>query len=70
MKMSNIFKGAMVGVLALSMASCQDFLNRPTEDNYNVDNFYKTDDLDLEDLTKDFEAMDLSSKIGGVTAAK
>ena len=44
MKMSNIFKGAMVGVLALSMASCEDFLNRPTEDNYNVDNFYKTDD--------------------------
>ena len=34
----------MVGVLALSMASCEDFLNRPTEDNYNVDNFYKTDD--------------------------
>ena len=44
MKLQNIFKGAMVGVLALSMASCQDFLNRPTEDNYNVDNFYKTDE--------------------------
>ena len=44
MKLNNIFKGAMVGVLALSMASCEDFLNRPTEDNYNVDNFYKTDD--------------------------
>ena len=43
MKLSNIFKGVMVGVLALSMASCQDFLNRPTEDNYNVDNFYKND---------------------------
>ena len=44
MKLKNIFKGAMVGVLALSMASCQDFLNRPTEDNYNVDNFYKNDE--------------------------
>ncbi len=44
MKLINIFKGAMVGVLALSMVSCEDFLNRPTEDNYNVDNFYKTDD--------------------------
>ena len=44
MKLSNIFKGAMVGVLALSMASCHDFLNRPTEDNYNVDNFYKNDE--------------------------
>ena len=44
MKINNIFKGAMVGVLALGMASCQDFLNRPTEDNYNVDNFYQTDE--------------------------
>ena len=43
MKLSNIFKGVMVGVAALSVASCQDFLNRPTEDNYNVDNFYKND---------------------------
>ncbi len=32
--------------------------------------FYKTDDIDLKTLTKDFEAMDLSSKIGGVTTAK
>ena len=44
MKLNNIFKGVMVGALALSMASCQDFLNRPTEDNYNVDNFYQNDD--------------------------
>ena len=43
MKLNNIFKGAMVGVLALSMVSCEDFLNRPTEDNYNVDNFYQND---------------------------
>ena len=43
MKIKNIFKGAMVGALALSLASCQDFLNRPTEDNYNVDNFYQND---------------------------
>ena len=44
MKLENIFKGAMVGVLALSMCSCQDFLNRPVEDSYNVSNFYKTDE--------------------------
>ena len=44
MKLNNIFKGVMVGALALSMTSCQDFLNRPTEDNYNVDNFYQNDD--------------------------
>ena len=43
MKLKNIFKGAMAGVLVLSMASCEDFLNRPTEDNYNVDNFYQND---------------------------
>ena len=43
MKLKNIFKGMMVGAAALSLASCQDFLNRPTEDNYNVDNFYQND---------------------------
>lgn len=44
MKLNNIFKGVMVGVLALSFVSCEDFLNRPTEDNYNVDNFYQNDE--------------------------
>ena len=34
----------MVGAVALSFAACQDFLNRPTEDNYNVSNFYQNDD--------------------------
>ena len=43
MKLSNIFKGMMVGAVALSFTACQDFLNRPTEDNYNVDNFYQND---------------------------
>ena len=33
----------MVGVLALSLASCEGFLNRPNEDGYNTGNFYKTD---------------------------
>ena len=44
MKLNNIFKGAIAGVLALSLVSCQDFLNRPTEDGYNVDNFYQNDE--------------------------
>lgn len=44
MKLNNIIKGVMAGVLALSLGSCQDFLNRPTEDNYNVDNFYLNDE--------------------------
>lgn len=33
----------MVGALALGLASCQDFLDRPTEDNYNTSNFYAND---------------------------
>jgi hypothetical protein len=32
-----------LGVL-LGMSSCEDFLDRPNEDNYNVDNFYQTDE--------------------------
>ena len=41
--MKNILKAFAAGILALSLASCTEFLNRPTEDNYNVDNFYQTD---------------------------
>lgn len=44
MKLNNIIKGVMVGMLAMSLVSCEDFLNRPTEDNYNVDNFYQNDE--------------------------
>ena len=43
MKLNNILKCMAAGALALGLASCQDFLNRPTEDNYNVDNFYEND---------------------------
>ncbi len=43
MKFNNIIKGMMVGVLALSLASCQDFLDRPSEDSYNTSNFYQND---------------------------
>lgn len=32
--------------------------------------FYKTDDIDLETLTKDFEEMDLSARIGDTAEAK
>jgi hypothetical protein len=34
----------VVAALTMSMSSCSDFLDRPTEDNYNVDNFYQTED--------------------------
>lgn len=30
--------------MAFSMVSCEKFLNRPTEDNYNVSNFYQNDE--------------------------
>ncbi|MCL1938176.1 MAG: RagB/SusD family nutrient uptake outer membrane protein [Candidatus Azobacteroides sp.] len=46
--MKNIFKIyqtiGLMGVLVLGAASCEDFLDRPAEDNYTVDNFYETDD--------------------------
>lgn len=41
--MKNIIKVFAAGVLCLAMASCQKFLDRPTVDNYNTSNFYKTD---------------------------
>ena len=40
----NIIKIAFTGVLLTGLVSCSDFLNRPAEDTYNVDNFYENDD--------------------------
>ena len=45
MKNIRIFK--KVGILTLlliSTISCEDFLDRPVEDNYSIDSFYKTDE--------------------------
>lgn len=39
----NIIKGLSIAAVAVTLVSCEDFLNRPSEDNYNVDNFYKND---------------------------
>lgn len=45
MKNNNIItKTILSTVILLLMASCEDFLERPTEDNYTVDSFYKTDE--------------------------
>lgn len=30
--------------MLVGMSSCEDFLNRPTEDNYTIDGFYQTDE--------------------------
>ncbi len=34
---------ALMAAASLSLSACDDFLERPTEDNYNVDNFYQND---------------------------
>ncbi len=34
---------SLMAVASLSLSACDDFLDRPTEDNYNVDNFYQND---------------------------
>ncbi len=44
MKLTNIKYTAVAVITALSMSSCDDFLDRPTEDSYNTENFYATND--------------------------
>lgn len=40
----NIIKIVFAGALVLGLSSCDDFLNRPAEDTYNVSNFYQNDE--------------------------
>jgi len=42
--MKNIIKVICLSSIVLLGVSCEDFLNRPPEDGYNVDNFYQTDE--------------------------
>lgn len=44
MKMLKIKRWALASLILVGMTSCEDFLNRPTEDNYNIDSFYQTDE--------------------------
>ena len=44
MKKNIILKSLAAMVLGVMLTSCEEFLNRPAEDNYNVDNFYQTDE--------------------------
>ncbi len=48
MKMNISFKtlgvGALLSSSLLILSSCDDFLDRPTEDNYNTENYYTSDD--------------------------
>jgi starch-binding outer membrane protein, SusD/RagB family len=43
MKFYNIINMAIASILMVGMTSCEDFLNRPTEDSYTIDGFYQTD---------------------------
>jgi len=43
MKILNIIGLALATVTLVGMTSCEDFLNRPTEDSYTIDGFYQTD---------------------------
>ncbi|MCE1156811.1 MAG: RagB/SusD family nutrient uptake outer membrane protein [Bacteroidales bacterium] len=43
MKLKNIKSLMMVAVLLAGTTSCEDFLNRPTIDNYTIDGFYQND---------------------------
>ncbi len=44
MKILNIKYLAIAAVLMTGFSSCEDFLNRPTEDSYTIDSFYQTDE--------------------------
>lgn len=44
MKFNNIKYWTFIAMMAMSVTSCDDFLDRPAEDNYNVNNFYKNDE--------------------------
>lgn len=44
MKIKNIRYWALATVLALGVTSCEDFLDRPSEDSYNISNFYQNDE--------------------------
>ena len=43
MKLSNIKYMAVASLLTLGMTSCEKYLEKPTEDNYVADGYYKTD---------------------------
>jgi hypothetical protein len=44
MKIRNIKSLVLAAILLAGMTSCEEFLSRPTEDNYTIDGFYKTDE--------------------------
>ncbi|MBO5549831.1 MAG: RagB/SusD family nutrient uptake outer membrane protein [Prevotella sp.] len=47
MNIKNLKYAAVALLLGMGMSSCDDFLDRPVEDNYNTDNFYTNDNACL-----------------------
>ncbi len=43
MKFSNLKYIAVAATLSMTASSCDDFLDRPTEDSYTAENYYQTD---------------------------
>lgn len=43
MKFPYIKTIALAAIATMTMTSCEDYLNKPTEDNYVADNYYQTD---------------------------
>lgn len=44
MKCNNLKYGVLAVALAMGVSACDNFLDRPTIDNYNTSNYYETDD--------------------------
>ena len=44
MKLSYLKLIALTAIMGMSFASCSDFLDKPTEDQYVGDNYYQTDE--------------------------
>ena len=44
MKISNLKYCIPVALMGLGFSSCEDFLDRPKEDGYVVDQFYQSDE--------------------------
>lgn len=44
MKLNTFRYWALAAVFGTGLTSCEDFLDRPAEDTYNVDNFYANDE--------------------------
>ena len=44
MKLKKLAYTLLTGMVSLSLVSCNDFLDRAAEDNYNVSNFYQNDE--------------------------